>query len=96
MPLLPMFKPQEEPCELIFPRKGPLDTCPQGMDGCIEAPLPPSLRGFGKGFADVGVVQCRLALGVFGYRHALPLHPRITHPSLQALVPLCSSCKGPV
>ena len=41
-----MFKPQEEPLELIFPRKGPIDTRPQGMDGGIEEPLPPSLRGF--------------------------------------------------
>jgi hypothetical protein len=41
-----MFKTQEEQLELIFPRKGPSDTRPQGMDGGIEEPLPPSLRGF--------------------------------------------------
>jgi hypothetical protein len=34
--LLNALKPQEEPLELVFPRKGPLDTHPQGMDGFVE------------------------------------------------------------
>jgi hypothetical protein len=34
--LLNALKPQEEPLELIFPRKGSLDTHPQGMDGFVE------------------------------------------------------------
>ena len=43
MSLLPVFKTQEEPLEFIFPRKGPIDTRPQRMDGSIEEPLAPSL-----------------------------------------------------
>ena len=38
-----MFKPQEEPLELIFPRKSPIDARPQGMNGGIEEPFAPSL-----------------------------------------------------
>jgi hypothetical protein len=63
-----MFKTQEEPLELIFPRKGPIDTRPQGMDGGIEEPLPPSLRGFAiaRVLFDVGDhtgVENALAIG---------------------------------
>ena len=34
--LLDVFKTQQQPLELIFPRKGPFDTHPQRMDGFIE------------------------------------------------------------
>ena len=37
------FKPQQQPLELIFPRKGPLDPYPQRMDGGVEQPLAPAL-----------------------------------------------------
>ena len=47
-----MFKAEQQPLELIFPRKGPLDTHPQGMDGGVEEPLAPAL-GAGVLF-DVG------------------------------------------
>src|SRR5712691_7972423 len=35
---------------------------------------------FGKGSVDSGVVDGRLALGVFRHRQTLPLHPRVEHP----------------
>jgi hypothetical protein len=34
--LLNVFKTQQQPLELIFPRKSPFDTHPQRMDGFIE------------------------------------------------------------
>src|SRR5499426_3287280 len=43
VPLLDAFKAEQQPLELIFPRKGPLDTHPQGMDGGVEQPLAPAL-----------------------------------------------------
>src|SRR5437870_8491412 len=43
VPLLDAFKSEQQPLELIFPRKGPLDTHPQGMDGGVEQPLAPAL-----------------------------------------------------
>src|SRR5262245_46273576 len=51
VPLLNTFKSEQQPLEFIFPRKGPLDTHPQGMDGGVEEPLAPGLgrlrlRGF--------------------------------------------------
>ena len=36
MSLLDVFKTQQQPFELIFPGKGPFDTHPQRMDGCVE------------------------------------------------------------
>jgi len=36
MPMLDTLKSQEEPLALIFPRKGPLDTHPQGMNRFVE------------------------------------------------------------
>src|SRR5712692_11620742 len=36
VPLLDAFKSEQQPFELIFPRKGQLDTHPQGMDGFVE------------------------------------------------------------
>jgi hypothetical protein len=36
MSLLHVFKTQEEPLERIFPRKGPIDTSPQGMNSFVE------------------------------------------------------------
>jgi hypothetical protein len=50
MPLLQVFKPQEEPLEFVFPRKGPIDTGSQSMDGGIEQPLSSSLRVLSIGF----------------------------------------------
>ena len=44
-PLLNALKPQEEPLELVFPRKGPLDTHPQRMDGFIEEAFASALQG---------------------------------------------------
>jgi hypothetical protein len=41
--LLQVFKPKQQPLELILPRKGPIDASPQGMDGGIEEPFAPSL-----------------------------------------------------
>ena len=38
-----MFKTKKHPLEFILPRKGPIDTRPQRMDGGIEEPLAPSL-----------------------------------------------------
>src|SRR5262249_40470887 len=43
VPLLDAFKTEQQPLELIFPRKGPLDMHPQGMDHSIEQPLAPTL-----------------------------------------------------
>ena len=36
MPLLEAFKSEQQPFELIFPRKGALDVHPQRMDGFVE------------------------------------------------------------
>ena len=36
MSLLDAFKTEQQPLELIFPRKGPLDTHPQGMNRFVE------------------------------------------------------------
>src|SRR5216684_3308 len=33
VPLLEAFKAEQQPLELVFPGKGPLDTHPQGIDG---------------------------------------------------------------
>ena len=46
MPLLDMFKSEQQSFELIFPREGPFDTHPQRMDRFIEEPLPSTLGGF--------------------------------------------------
>jgi hypothetical protein len=43
MPLLQVFKTKQQPLKFIFPRKGPINTSPQGMDGGIEEPLAPPL-----------------------------------------------------
>jgi hypothetical protein len=45
MPLLDAFKSEQEPLELIFPRKGPLDSHPQHMDGFIEEAFASALWG---------------------------------------------------
>ena len=42
MSLLNVFKTKQHPLEFILPRKRPIDTSPQRMDGCIEEPLAPS------------------------------------------------------
>src|SRR2546427_507632 len=44
--LLDAFKSEQQPLELVFPRKGPFDTHSQGMDGFIEEPLASALGGF--------------------------------------------------
>jgi OmpA family len=36
MSLLNTLKPQKQPLEFVLPRKGPVDTCPQGMNSGIE------------------------------------------------------------
>ena len=43
VPLLDTFKTEQQPLELVFPRKGPFDTHPQRMDGGVEQPLAPAL-----------------------------------------------------
>src|SRR2546423_11810624 len=43
VPLLDAFKAEQQPLEFVLPRKGPLDTHPQRMDGGVEQPLPPTL-----------------------------------------------------
>jgi hypothetical protein len=43
MSLLNMLKPQQQPLEFVLPRKGPIDTGSQGVDGGIKEPLTPSL-----------------------------------------------------
>jgi hypothetical protein len=40
--LLQVFKTKQHSLEFILPRKGPIDTRPQRMDGGIEEPLAPS------------------------------------------------------
>ncbi len=42
VPLLDTFKAQQQPLELIFPRKGPLDTHASRMDSGVEQPLTPA------------------------------------------------------
>src|SRR5215468_3302831 len=56
VPLLDMFKAEQQPLELIFPRKSPLDTHPQGMDGGVEEPLAPALGALAVAWVlfDVG------------------------------------------
>ena len=44
-PLLDTFKSEQEPFELIFPRKGALHAHPQRMDGFIEEAFASALRG---------------------------------------------------
>ena len=39
-----VFKPQQQPLARICPGKGPFDTHPQRMDGCVEAYVPPTER----------------------------------------------------
>jgi len=36
MSLLHVFKSKQQPLEFVLPRKGPIDTRPQGMNGFIE------------------------------------------------------------
>jgi hypothetical protein len=36
MSLLNTLKTKKQPLEFVLPRKGPVDTCPQGMNSCIE------------------------------------------------------------
>jgi hypothetical protein len=43
VPLLDGFKSEQQPFELVFPRKGPLDLHSQGVDGFVEEPLAPTL-----------------------------------------------------
>src|SRR5262245_60417626 len=44
MSLLYVFKTQEQPLELVLPRKCPIHTGSQGMDGFVEQTLSSSLR----------------------------------------------------
>jgi hypothetical protein len=63
VPVLETFKAEQQPLEFVLPRKGPLDTHPQGMDGGVEQPLAPAL----------GV------LAVAGVLFDIGDHPRIEH-----------------
>jgi hypothetical protein len=60
MSLLNMFKPQEQPLEFVLPCERPIDSGSQGMNGGIESPLPPTLRGFAiaRILFDVGDHAC--------------------------------------
>jgi hypothetical protein len=42
--LLHVFKTKEQPLELVLPRKCPIHTGSQGMDGVVEQTLSSSLR----------------------------------------------------
>src|SRR2546427_8966903 len=42
VPLLDAFKAEQESLALGFPRKGPFDAHPQGMDGFVAQPLTPT------------------------------------------------------
>src|SRR2546422_11047075 len=44
MPLLDVFKTEEESFEFVLPRKGALDPHPQRMDHCVAEALPSTLR----------------------------------------------------
>ena len=44
--LLNAFKAEQQPLELVFPRKGPLDTHASRLDHGLEEPLPSTLGGF--------------------------------------------------
>src|SRR5437588_10665834 len=44
MPLLDVFKTEEESFEFVLPRKGALDPHPQRMDRCVAESLPSTLR----------------------------------------------------
>src|SRR2546427_12666322 len=46
VPLLDAFKSEQQPLELVFPRKRPLDTHAEHMYRFIEQPLAPTLGGF--------------------------------------------------
>src|SRR5437870_5110603 len=45
MPLLDVFKTEQQPLEFVFPRKGPLHTHAQCMNHGIEQALPSTLGG---------------------------------------------------
>src|SRR5215510_16309322 len=44
MSLLDAFKAEQQPLELVFPRKGALDTHPQRMNDFVEEAFAPALR----------------------------------------------------
>ena len=58
--LLDAFKSEQQPLELVFPRKGPFDSHPLRMDGFIEEPLAAALGGFAIAgiLFDVGDHAC--------------------------------------
>src|SRR5687768_6979687 len=60
MSLLPVFKTKQQPLEFVLPRKGPIDTRPQGMDGGIEETLASSLGSLAVAWilCDVGNHAC--------------------------------------
>ena len=63
-----MLKPEEEPLDLLFPRKGPIDTCPQGMNSVVAQPLAPTLGALAVAWIvfDVGDqarIEDALAIG---------------------------------
>jgi hypothetical protein len=62
--LLDAFKSKQQSFELVFPRKGPLDTHPQHMDGCIEEAFASALGALTlRGFViDHGVYPMSLLL----------------------------------
>jgi hypothetical protein len=46
MSLLHVFKTKEQPLAFVLPRKGPINTGSQCIDGFIAQPLSPALRVF--------------------------------------------------
>ena len=52
----------------------------RGHTGHERLPKRPVIGRFGKDFVDRRVVDGRLAMGIFRYRQALPLHARIQDP----------------
>jgi hypothetical protein len=67
VPLLDAFKSEQQPLELVFPGKGPLDPHPPGIDGGVEQPLAPTpgALAVARVFFDVGDhtgIEDRLAI----------------------------------
>src|SRR4051812_25235854 len=58
--LLFELKAQQQPLEFVLPGKGAFHAEPQRVDGGIEQPLPPALRGLpiARVFLDVGNEAC--------------------------------------
>jgi hypothetical protein len=105
MSLLDVFKTEQQPLEFVLPRKGPLNTGSQGMDRFIEEAFASALGrlAIARVFFHVWYqarIEDQLPI-VLGIKAAIEVEigsceRRVGREwaSLQAFVPLCSSCKG--